>query len=714
MSIPLFRRRVPFVPQMEATECGAASLGMILAYHQCHVPLAELREACGVSRDGTSALDLVKAGRNYGLETKAFKTEPAGLRDVAKPAILHWELNHFVVLESIDRGGADLVDPAVGRRRITTEELSRGFTGVVLAPVPTPQFQRRKKSGRSLRKYGGAVSAALGPARTMLLSAVLLELVGLIQPALTQVVIDFIIRPKQDRWLIPIGIVFALTLLLRTALVLARDRILAGLAARADLDLAMDFMKHLVSLPVAFFAQRSVGEVASRMQVLLGVRESMTTIVLGAFDGLLMLAYGALLVAYAPGLGGLVLALTLLRIVVLLGFNHAIRVHATAAQIAAGRTQGALVAAFADPETNKAFGAQPLLFARFTAARSDELNATVRGRLASESPQQLLAMIDGLGLAMILLLGGRAVMHDQMTVGVLSSFVSVEALLRRPSQSFVGMILEIGRLSPKLDRIDDVLDTTPEVHGALVPERLQGAITFENVTFRYGPKSPLILNDVSFHVAPGERIAVVGRSGTGKSTILKLVLGMLRPTSGRVLVDGRPVSDYDLRALRSRIGNVLAGGTFFDQSVLDNVAIGAADVDAESVRRAADAAAVDEVIRALPSGYQTELKGAARQLSGGQRQRLLLARALVKEPDVLLLDEASSALDSDLESRVLSYLDVLECTMLMVAHRTSALRLARRLLVLEGGKIVQEGTFQSLANQPGPFAELVRSGAGST
>lgn len=706
----LFKRRVPFIAQMEATECGAASLGMVLAHYNCHVPLAELREACGVSRDGTSALDIVKAGKVYGLETKAFKGDVPALAEVGKPAILHWELNHFLVLERFDSKGADLVDPAVGRRRVTTEELSRAFTGVVMCPKPGPEFKKREKSGRSLGKYGAAIRAALKPARMMLISALVLEVVGLVQPALTQVIIDFIIRPKQDRWLMPMAVVFALTLLLRALLSLSRERILAGLGARADLELAVDFLRHLVTLPSSFFSQRSVGELSSRMQVLLRVRESATAIMLGGFDFVLIFAYGALLIAYAAKLGLMVLALVAARIIVMLSFQPALRLHATAAQIAGGRTQSALVSAFSDPESHKAFGAAPLLFARWAGAQSEELNASIRGRQASEAPQQIISVLDGLGLALVLWFGGKAVMADEMTVGVLSSFVAVEALLRRPSQGFVNMILELGRLPSKLDRVDDVLDTAPQRHGTFAPEQLIGSIQFENVSFRYGPKSPVILDKVSFEVRPRERLAIVGRSGSGKSTILKLVLGVLLPTEGRVLVDGRPVADYEPAALRRRIGTVLAGGTFFDEPVLENVALGAAQADVDQVRRAADAACIDDVVRALPSGYQTMLRGGARQLSGGQRQRLLLARALVKEPDVLLLDEASSALDRELESRVHSYLDVLECTMLLVAHRPSALRLAERILVLDKGKIVQEGTALSLAKVPGTYADLMAQG----
>jgi len=343
-------------------------------------------------------------------------------------------------------------------------------------------------------------------------------------------------------------------------------------------------------------------------------------------------------------------------------------------------------------------------------AHAEELNASARGRRAAEAPQQLIQFIDGLGLALVLWIGGHAVIAEQISIGVLSSFVAVEALLRRPTQGFVNMLVELGRLSSKLDRIDDVLDTTPEPHGELAPERIEGRITFENVSFRYGPKSPVILDSVSFDVRPKERVAIVGRSGSGKSTILKLVLGVLRPTAGRVFVDGRDVSEYEPGALRRRIGTVLAAGTFFDEPVLENIALGAGQADVDSVRRAADAACIDDVVRALPNGYQTALRGGARQLSGGQRQRLLLARALVKEPDVLLLDEASSALDRELESRVHSYLDVLECTMLLVAHRASAIRLATRVLVLERGKIAQQGTREELGRKPGPFVDLMRSG----
>jgi ATP-binding cassette subfamily B protein len=691
---------------MAATECGAASLAMVLAYYGSHVPLEALREACNVSRDGCNALDLVNGGNQFGLTTAAFKIGLRALGKVPTPAILHWDLCHFVVLESLDHRGANLVDPAVGRARITLEELSRHFTGIVLVPTPNAHFRAQAKSHRGLAKYRAALRVALRPLRMMLVSALVLELVALVQPAIAQLVVDFIIRPKQGRWLIPVCIAYASALLLRTLLVLARDRILSGLTARLDLELGMEFLRHLTSLPAPFFFQRGVGELTSRMQVLLGVRESMTTIALGAFDGLLTGAYGLLLVGSAPKLGALVVGFVAVRLAILTAFKPRIRAHATAASIASAWTESALVSAFDDPETQKAFGAQALLFGRYCAQRSAELNAIALGRRAVEASQQVIALLDGIGLALILVIGGRAVMQETMTIGVLSSFIAVEALLRRPSQSFANMFLEFGRLAPKLDRIDDVFDAPLEPRGLLAPPRLEGAITFENVSFRYGPNGPLILDGLSFRIAPGERVAIVGGSGSGKSTILKLILGTLRPTTGRIFLDGQDLAAYDPRAVRRRIGSVGAAGSFFEEPVLDNIAIGAPDADADAVRRAAEVAAVDDVIRALPRGYQTELYRGARHLSGGQRQRLLLARALAKRPDILLLDEASSALDLDLEATIQARLDTLRCTILLVAHRASALRLARRLLVLSSGKLVQEGTWDELTAQPGPTTEL--------
>ncbi len=689
MSVNPFRKRVPFVPQMEVTECGAASLGMVLAHHACHVPLAELRAACGVSRDGASALDVVKAARRYGLVTKALKVERVErLGALPLPAILHWEFNHFLVLERIDHEGADLVDPAFGRRRVSRRELERAFTGVAVTALPGPGFATRRRVFRGAATYRRLLDGALPPLLVTTASALLLEALGLFIPAASGFVVDFVIRPRQERWLGILAVAFALFLVLRAALQIGRERILGGIEARLEVGLSAALVKHLVSLPTAFFAQRGVGDLLHRVSALLAARETFSRVLVAGFDLVLVGAYGALMVLYDLRLGGAVVLLQLLAVAVTVLARRRGRPAAATRQIASARAQAALVHAFADPETSKAFGAEGVLLERYAAARAHQLNANVDVAMALEPSQHALAILGAVSSALVLGVGGEAVLGDRMTLGTLTSFLALQTLLGPPLQRVVQAFQDLADLGPILDRVDDVFETAPEPTGTWAPERVFGAITFENVSFRYGTKGPMLLDDVSFHIAPGERVAFVGASGVGKSTILKLLLGFVKPSMGRILIDGRDLADFDLGALRSSIGAVLAGGSFFEESVFDNVALGSPEATLDDVRDALSAACAEDVVEGLPRGALTCLGTGATRLSGGQRQRLLLARALARRPSMLLLDEASSALDAGLEERIQTALAEVPATMVIVAHRPSAVALADRVLVLDKGRVV--------------------------
>lgn len=710
--IPLLTRlrRVPYVPQLEATECGAASLAMVLAHHGSPVSLQALREACGVSRDGATALDVVKAARQHGLEAKALKAGTVeALACVPLPAILHWEMNHFLVLERLDARGADLVDPAHGRRRVSRDELGRAFSGVVIRATPGPAFRRRPASSRSREAYLRLTRGAGGPVAVMLASALALELLGLFFPAATGLVVDFVVRPRQERWVTVLAISFVVALLLRVAITVARDRLLRGLEARLEVEVSAGLLRHLLALPTNFFAQRGTGDLLSRVGSLLAAREVFARVILAGFDALLVLVYGTMMLLYDVRLGGVVVGLEIAILVVSIVGRRRARPAAIARQAASATASGALVQAFADPETAKAFGAEATLLARYGSARARELNAKVALERALEGGQHALAVLGAVGGAAVLLLGGRAVLDDRMTIGTLSSFVALQSLLAPALHRVVGAVKDLADLGPVLDRVDDVFETAPEPTGTFVPDRILGAITFEDVSFRYGAKGKWLLDRVSFHVEPGERVAFVGASGAGKSTLLKLILGFVQPASGRILIDGRDLREYDLDALRSAMGAVMAGGAFFDESVFDNVTLGAPAATPAELRGALRAASVEDVVDALPEGPLTKLGANASRLSGGQRQRLLIARALVKNPRVLLLDEASSALDAALERRVLAWLSQLRCTMIVVAHRLSAIALADRVLVLEGGRIVQEGSYRELIARPGPFQALARA-----
>ncbi|HSO34500.1 MAG TPA: peptidase domain-containing ABC transporter [Labilithrix sp.] len=704
--------RVPFIAQMEMTECGAASLAMVLAYHRCWVPLAELREACSVSRDGTSALDVSNAAQHYGLEVNPLRTELDGLRELELPAILYWEFNHFVVLERLHRDGADLVDPAIGRRSVTMDSLSRSFTGVVLELTPGPRFAARVPARRSLATYATLFRGGSGVILVMILSAFLLEALGLLFPAASAFVVDFVVRPRQSAWVMILAVAFAIAIALRAAISLARDRILGGLEAQLDVHLAANLVKHILSLPTGFFSQRGAGDLLNRVSALLQARERFARLLVAGFDVLLVLAYAGLMLLYDLRLGGIVVGLQLVTVLVNAFARRRARSAGISRRIAASNAQSALVQAFADPELVKSFGAEALLLSRYAAARSQELNAHADGQAALEPPKQILTLLESASTALVLWVGGSAVLHQGMTLGVFASFLALQTLIAAPLQRVAAVFQDLAELGPLLERVDDVFDTTPERSGTFVPDQIEGAITFEEVSFRYPGKGPLLLDRVSFRLEAGERVAIAGVSGAGKSTIIKLVLGFLQPTSGRILLDGRDLRDYDLDALRSSVGTVLAGGTFFDESLFDNVTLGAPGATPADVRGALQAACVADVVDGLPHGPLTRLKTGAKLLSGGQRQRLLLTRALVKAPSMLFLDEASSALDTRLEQRVQAYLGRMRCTMLIVAHRLSAVALADRILFLRDGQIVQDGPFAALAASEGPFRDLVVASGG--
>ena len=682
---------------------------MVLAYHGCEVPLAELREACAVSRDGVSAFDIVRAAKEYGFDASAIKVELDALPELELPAIIHWEFRHFLVLERVGRSGVDIVDPNLGPRHVSYDEFGRAFTGVVLEMVPGEEFELRRRSRRSALAYKGILRRLAGPASIMVLSAFLLEMFALLFPAATALVVDFVVRPRQESWISILAVAFAGAVALRAAIALARDRILGGLEMRVDVELAATLVKHLLALPTSFFSQRGAGDLLNRVGGLLAAREMFARVFLAGFDLILVVAYGALMLLYDPRLGGLIVGLHLVMVLVTTLGRGRVRSALMSRLIASGRAQTALVQAFTDPETAKAFRAEALLVSHYVAARSTELNARADGERALELSKHALAVFEAMGAALVLWLGGRAVLHDKMTLGVLASFLAIHTLLAAPLLRIVASLRDLGEIGPLLERVDDVLDTAPEPGGTFIPDDIEGAITFENVSFRYGRSGPMLLDDVSFHVDAGERVAIAGASGAGKSTILRLVLGFIQPISGTIRLDGRDLREYNLDALRSSIGTVLAGGTFFDESVFDNVTLGAPAATPAQVRAALTAACVSEVVDGLPRGPLTRLGAGASRLSGGQRQRLLLTRALVKNPTMLLLDEASSALDTELERRVQAYLGSMRCTMVLVAHRLSAVTFADRVLFLEKGKIVQDGSYARLVRERGPLRNLVRA-----
>jgi ATP-binding cassette subfamily B protein len=707
--LPFFRRRVRFIPQLEATECGAASLAMVLDYHGACLPLSEVREACAVSRDGVNANAIIRAAQSYGLVAQGFRVEPSDLGELALPAIIHWEMRHFVVLERIERRHFTIVDPALGRRVLSREEFSAAFTGVALAFEPSDRLVARARRSGSLARYRRVLFAQKMPLFMLLSSALAMEMLAVLLPAGNQVLIDHVIGAQHESWTLPLVVLVAAASLLMLALGFVRDRLVRRLGFVIDLELVSLFVEHLVRLPLGFFQQRTQGDLMDRVASQRQVRDVVMRAFTACLDGLLVCTYGALMIAYHAQLGLAVIGMTMLRVLWLFAVRPGIEQQVASELVLRGNELGVLVEAFAAPEALKACAIEDRMLTRYHARLVERLTAGQRREQSSGTLAHATSLFDVAAQALVLWLGGIAVIEHQLTLGAFASFVVLSRLFQRPVQAIVEATMQLMYVRVALARFDDVLATARERDGTERVHGLAREIVLDRVSFRYGPSSPWVCKDLSLTIKAGEKVAIVGRSGQGKSSILSLLLGLTRPTSGAIYVDGKDLSSVLRSSWLAQVGVVLQEPLLLDDSVAANLSFHLQEAPFSQVRRAAELACVDDVIAALPQGYDTRLGMGGSRLSGGQRQRLGLARALCREPALLLLDEATSALDAESEARVHRNLAQLGCTRVVVAHRLSTVRDADRILVFEGGQIVQSGSYDELARSPGLFASLAAS-----
>jgi len=706
-------RRIRYVPQTAAADCGAACLAMTLGWHGKTVALEEVRKVTGLGRQGLDANTLIRAAEHFGLRGRGVQIQqPEDLALLEPGSILHWGFFHFVVFERARGGGAWILDPGSGRRFVRREELDRTLTGVALTFEPGPELEPGGEKRPLLRRYLRRVQrhhASLGP---ILLISLLIQVSSLAVPVLTGQVVDHVI-PHGDRqlfWVLMAGA--AAFSLFSLAVNLIRARLLLALRTRLDAQLSSDFLEHLVRLPFAFFQQRSAGDLLMRLASNSTIREILTSSVLsGALDGLMVVSYLALLLVADPRLGLLAAGLAAIRVAILVAAVRQRRRLTTETLEAQAATQSYQVQLVAGIEALKACGAERRAVDSWSRLFTRELNTSLeRGRLDALVNSALSA----LGLASpiaILLFGAARVMAGDLTLGSMLAIAALAGGFLAPLSALVGNAAQFQLLGSYMERLDDVLSTPAEPDGREWPEpaELQGRVALETVSFRYGPLVPLALDSVSFEAAPGQLVAVAGASGSGKSTLAGVVAGLLEPTAGRVLYDGRPLAELPRDWLRAKLAYVPQQSFLFGSSIRANIALQDPDLPMEQIVEAARLAEIDDEIRALPMGYETVLADGGTSLSGGQRQRIALARALVGRPRVLILDEATSALDAVTEQKVQRNLRGLEMTSIVAAHRLSTIRDADLILVLENGHVVEAGTHDELVDRPGVYRELAEA-----
>jgi ABC-type bacteriocin/lantibiotic exporter with double-glycine peptidase domain len=701
--------RVPYVQQMEAADCGAACLAMISAFHGRVISLDQARSAAGVNR-GVDALNIIKGGELLGLRGRGISVELDDLRYVPRGSILHWDFNHFVVLDRVRRRTVEIVDPAYGRRVIPIDRFSKHFTGVALAFEPSEEFVPTPAGRSKVWRYLAQLFAQPALVIRVVVTSITLRVLALALPILTAMIVDRVV-PRGDHGLLVVvstGIAAVLAFQLLASLI--RAHLLIELRTKLDTKMTFGFVQHLLSLPYAFFNRRSAGDLLLRVSSNTQIRDLLTSNLLSTLlDGALAIAYLVLLLLLSPLLAGVTCAAGVLQLIVLLISRHRYaRLSAQDLETRA-RAHSYLVQMLVGIETLKIAGAEDRALEQWANLYVDELNVSLsRSRMSS-----VIEAINGLlaAAAPLILLGTGTllVLGNQLSLGTMLATSALATGFLVPLQSLLSSALQLQMLGSYVERIDDVLAAEPEQRraGTIAPPRLTGAIEVNHVSFRYGPNDPLVVRDVTLDIQPGSTVAIVGRSGSGKSTMAALLLGLHRPTEGRIVYDGYDLAELDHRLLRQQLGMVPQAPFIFSGSIRLNIALSDPSLPFDRVVAAARRADIDADIRQMAMGYETIVADGGATLSGGQRQRLALARALVKDPAILLLDEATSSLDATTERSVMDKLRELRATRIVIAHRLSTIVRADQIIVMQDGKVVEIGAHGELLAKRGAYAALV-------
>lgn len=726
------RVKVPLVLQMEAIECGAASLSMILAYYGRFVSLEKLRVECGVSRDGSKASNMLRAARKYGLTAQGYKKEdPEEVRQFSLPQIVFWNFNHFVVLNGIKGNNVYLNDPAVGPRKISLEEFDQSFTGVILTFEPGPEF---KRGGEKFKILPALVKRLKGLKMALLyvvLAGLFLVIPGLVIPTFSKIFVDNILVGQMYGWAKPLLVGMVVTAVLRGALTYAQQHYLLRLETRLALSWSARFFRHVFYLPVQFFFQRYAGDVSSRVTLNDTVARLLSgDLAANMVNGVMIVFYAFLLFQYDILLSSIGVVVALINMLFLRYVSRK-RVDLNQKfQQEQGKLIGASMGGLQMIETLKATGSENDFFALWAGYQAKVLNAQqelgVTTNLLTAVPPFLMAI----NTAAILIGGGLRVMEGHLSMGDLVAFQSLMASFIAPVNEMVNLGAKIQEVTGGIKRLDDVFQHEPDPQfktdsssgvepagpdsEAQLDEaefgKLDGYLDLHNLSFGYSHLEPPLIKNFSLTLKPGAKVALVGSSGSGKSTVAKLVSGLYQPWEGEILYDGAPRNAYPRRVLTNSVAIVDQEIFLFESTVRDNLTMWDKTVpDAQMIQAAKDACIHDD-IGFRPNGYNSLVEEGGRNFSGGQRQRLEIARALVTNPRILILDEATSALDTKTEKQFNDNMRRRGCTTIIIAHRLSTIRDADEIIVLDRGKVVQRGTHEEMIKDPeSPYSKLIQS-----
>ena len=691
-----FRRggRMPMLLQAEVAECGLACLAMVAAFHGHRSDLATLRRRHPVSQKGATMADLVRVAGRLDLNARALRAELEHLPQLELPCVLHWDMNHFVVLKEVRRDSVVVHDPARGVRRVSMDEVSKHFTGVVLELAPQADFRPRVERQRvGLRQMLGHVTGLKRSLLQIFTLALALEGFMLLSPFFMQWVVDGVLVSADRDLLITLGLGFGLLVAIQVGAGAIRSWAVLHLSCTLNLQWLANVFAHLMRLPVDWFEKRHTGDVMSRFAAVEHIQKTLTTSFIEAvLDGTLVIVTLAMMFFYSVTLTlialGCVAAYALLR----LAFFKPQRDAAEEAIVFEARSSSHFLESLRGVQSIKLFNRAHDRRARYLNLVVDAMNANVAGRKLELMFGALHKLTFGLERIAVVWVGALLVLDQRFSIGMLFAFLAYKEQFAQRVSGLIDKAVELKMLRLQGERLADIVLTPPEVEAGSFsnPKDLVATIELRGVSFAYSEGEPAVLRKLDLAIEPGESVAIVGPSGCGKTTLLKIMLGIHAPLAGEVRIGGVPLERLGLASWRDMIGTVMQDDQLFAGSIADNISFFAPEPEAEWIERCARVAAVHDEIEAMPMGYDTLIGDMGASLSGGQRQRILLARALYKRPQVLFLDEATSALDIDREREVNQAIRALKLTRIIVAHRPETIASAGRVVVLHDGRVAQD------------------------
>lgn len=683
------------IRQSQAAECGLACLAMVADHHGHRTGLRELRQRFQLSLKGASLTRLVGIAQTLGFQSRALRLELTDLDKLRLPCVLHWDLNHFVVLSKVRKGRVHIFDPAFGERKLGMEEVSRHFTGVALELTPGADFQAKPAPAPlPLSALTGPVSGLWRSLGQLLLLSVALQVFVLLAPFFMQWVVDQALVSGDRQLLTVLGLGFGLALLLQVGIGLLRGWAVVFLSSRLGLQWTGNVFAHALRLPLDYFEKRHLGDVVSRMGAVQAIQRTLTTSFIEALiDGLMAVATLVMMLIYSPKLALVTLGAVILYLALRAVSYRPLR-STTEKQLVAGALQQShLLESLRGMQSLKVAGQEPHREASYQNLMVDTVNqdlSLARLGLGFNTASQAIFGIERIAVIWI---GALLAMDSVFSVGMLIAYLAYKDQFASRVSGLIDKWIEFRMLRLHGERLSDIVLTPPEPGMAEqfdVPPPVDTRLEVVDLSFRYAEGEPWVLRDCQFTIEPGESVAIVGASGCGKTTLVKLLLGLLTPTEGSIRLGGQEISRLGIRNYRSMVGAVMQDDQLFAGSVAENIAFGDVDLDAAEVEAAARLAAVHDEIAAMPMAYHSLIGDMGTTLSGGQKQRVILARALYRKPRLLFLDEATSHLDVERERQVNDAVRGMKLTKLIIAHRPETIASADRVLVMHGGRIVQE------------------------